>query len=38
VIAQPGTTAADIVSLIDTIRTTVRDKTGIHLDQELHVW
>ncbi|CAN5506501.1 UDP-N-acetylmuramate dehydrogenase [soil metagenome] len=38
VVAQAGTTSKDILGLIESVRTTVKDKTGINLDQELHVW
>jgi UDP-N-acetylmuramate dehydrogenase len=37
-VAHPGTTAADIVKLMDLVRTTVRDQHGIALDRELNVW
>lgn len=38
VVAHPGTTARDILGLIDKVRTRVKDVTGVALDQELHVW
>lgn len=38
VIAHPGTTAADILRLLDTVRTQVKARTGVLLEQELHVW
>jgi len=38
VVAHPGTTAADILQLADKVRTRVRERTGVDLDQELHVW
>lgn len=38
VVAQPGTTAKDILSLIEKVRLTVKDRLGISLEQELHVW
>ena len=37
-VAHPGTTAEDIVKLIEHVRTTVKDATGISLDRELNVW
>lgn len=37
-IAHPGTTARDILGLIDLVRDRVREKTGVTLDRELHVW
>lgn len=37
-VAHPGTTADDIVKLIDHVRRTVKDATGISLDRELNVW
>jgi len=38
VVAHPGATAADIISLVDEIRTRVKQRTGVSLEQELHVW
>lgn len=38
VVAQPGSTAADILTLADQVRTRVKDRTGVLLEQELHVW
>jgi len=38
VVAHPGTTATDILQLVDRVRTRVRERTGVDLDQELHVW
>jgi UDP-N-acetylmuramate dehydrogenase len=38
VVAHPGTTAADILKLMDVIKTTVRDSKGISLERELNVW
>lgn len=38
VIVQAGSTATDILMLADLIRVTVREKLGIALEQELHVW
>ncbi len=37
-VAHPGTTAADILRLIELVRTKVRERTGVTLEQELHVW
>jgi UDP-N-acetylmuramate dehydrogenase len=37
-IAHPGTTARDILGLIDFVRDRVREKTGLTLERELHVW
>jgi UDP-N-acetylmuramate dehydrogenase len=37
-VAHPGTTAKDILTLIDRVRGKVREVTGVPLDQELHVW
>jgi UDP-N-acetylmuramate dehydrogenase len=38
IVAHPGTTAADVISLADKMRTAVRDTHGVELDQELKVW
>jgi UDP-N-acetylmuramate dehydrogenase len=38
VVAHPGTTATDILQLADKVRTRVRERTGVDLDRELHVW
>lgn len=38
VVAQPGATAADVLALADKVRTCVKEKTGVTLQQELHVW
>lgn len=38
VVAHPGTTAADILQLSDEVRVRVRERTGVTLDRELHVW
>lgn len=38
VVAHPGTTAADILQLIDLVRIRVKDRTGAILERELHVW
>lgn len=37
-IAHPGTTARDILGLIDSVRDRIREKTGLTLERELHVW
>jgi UDP-N-acetylmuramate dehydrogenase len=37
-VAHPGTTAKDILKLIELVRNRVRDLYGITLEQELHVW
>lgn len=38
VVAHPGTTAADILQLIDQVRERVKERTGANLERELHVW
>lgn len=38
VVAHPGTTATDILNLIDQVRTRVKERTGVSLERELHVW
>lgn len=38
VVAHPGTTAADVLQLADHIRGRVKERTGVQLDRELHVW
>lgn len=37
-IAHPGTTAKDILALIDYVQHTVRERTGLNLERELNVW
>ena len=37
-VAYPGTTSADILQLVDHIRTRVKERTGATLERELHVW
>lgn len=37
-VAHPGTTAKDVLKLIDLVRTRIRDLYGVTLEQELHVW
>ncbi|MBX9585294.1 MAG: UDP-N-acetylmuramate dehydrogenase [Gemmataceae bacterium] len=38
VVAHPGTTAADILQLVDHVRDRVRERTGVTLERELNVW
>lgn len=38
IVAQPGTTAADVIALADKMRATVRAQHGVTLEQELKVW
>lgn len=38
IIAHPGTTGADVISLIEKMRLGVRSAAGINLEQELKVW
>jgi UDP-N-acetylmuramate dehydrogenase len=38
VIAHPGTTAADILQLAENVRERVKERTGVRLERELHVW
>lgn len=38
VVAQAGSTAADIVHLIDHVRDRVKERTGVALERELHIW
>ena len=37
-IAHPGTTAKDLIRLLDVVRTRVKENSGITLQQELNVW
>ena len=37
-VAHPGTTARDILKLVDTVQARVKEVTGVGLEQELHVW
>jgi UDP-N-acetylmuramate dehydrogenase len=37
-VAHPGTTARDLLRLLDTVRQRVRETTGVQLEQELNVW
>jgi UDP-N-acetylmuramate dehydrogenase len=38
VVAHPGTTAHDILQLVEHVRSKVRERTGVSLERELHVW
>jgi UDP-N-acetylmuramate dehydrogenase len=38
IVAQPGTTAADVMALAEKMRTGVRNALGVSLEQELKVW
>lgn len=38
VVAHPGTTAADILQLAEQVAARVRERTGVTLGRELHVW
>jgi UDP-N-acetylmuramate dehydrogenase len=38
IVAQPGTTAADVIALADKMRDGVQEAYGIALEQELKVW
>jgi UDP-N-acetylmuramate dehydrogenase len=37
-VAHPGTTARDVLRLIDLVKAKVADHSGVTLDRELHVW
>ena len=37
-VAHAGTTARDILRLLDLVRDRVKESTGVSLEQELHVW
>ncbi len=37
-IAHPGTTARDILALMDHVQKTVQERTGLTLERELNVW
>jgi UDP-N-acetylmuramate dehydrogenase len=37
-VAKVGTTARDILQLVEEVRTKVRERTGVTLERELHVW
>jgi UDP-N-acetylmuramate dehydrogenase len=38
IVAQPGTTAADVIALAEKMRVVVRAQHGVALEQELKVW
>jgi UDP-N-acetylmuramate dehydrogenase len=38
IVAHPGTTAADVIGLVEKMRAGVRDSFGVTLEQELKVW
>ena len=38
IVAQPGTSARDILRLIDMMRSRVREHTGVELELEISVW
>ena len=38
VVAHSGTLARDILQLVDTVRAKVKERTGVSLERELHVW
>src|SRR6185437_12983528 len=38
VVAQAGSTAADIVHLMDHVRDRVKERTGVTMERELHIW
>jgi len=38
IVAQPGTTAADVIGLAEKMRAGVRNALGVSLEQELKVW
>ena len=38
VVANPGTTARDVLRLIDLLKSKVHERTGIELERELVVW
>lgn len=37
-VAHAGTTARDVLKLVDTVNARVREVTGVSLERELHVW
>ena len=37
-VAHPGTTARDILQLVEHVKTKVKERTGVSLERELHVW
>jgi UDP-N-acetylmuramate dehydrogenase len=38
VVAHPGTTASDILQLVEQVGDRVKDRTGVTLERELHYW
>jgi UDP-N-acetylmuramate dehydrogenase len=38
VVAPPGTTARDVLQLVELVQNRVRDKCGVQLDRELIIW
>lgn len=38
VVAHAGTTASDILHLIDHVRDRVKERTGVLMERELHIW
>lgn len=38
VVAHPGTTASDILQLVEDVATRVKERTGVTLEREIHVW
>ncbi len=38
VVVQPGVKARDILQLVDHVKTKVKERTGVSLERELHVW
>jgi UDP-N-acetylmuramate dehydrogenase len=38
IVAQPGTTAADVIALAEKMRNGVRNALGVSLEQELKIW
>jgi UDP-N-acetylmuramate dehydrogenase len=37
-VAHPGTTARDILQLVEHVKARVKERTGVVLERELHVW
>lgn len=37
-VAHPGTTAHDVLELVEHVRLKVQERTGVSLERELHVW
>lgn len=37
-VAHPGTTARDILQLVEQVKSKVKERTGVSLERELHVW